>query len=187
MSSSNKYGGLSKAEYIALYNKWYSKLKKSGFEDIEWYDKKRAKGQNSDFLIDQSSKIRASYRQSIAEHYRLCRNFLTHYKFRDRKEKLIFKLYTDGTTYRSILKILKEKDLRSKRNYYYFTKSGKVGMSLFKLSRSYIPRLIKICHEWNVTNKKGCLHPNNTDVYAEEVLIKERTPYVENDINSDLD
>lgn len=66
-------------EFVQLQNKWYEKLKKSGFQDIEWYDPSSGLGQGSPFLksndIPDSGVLRKAYSSELQNHYRLCRNF----------------------------------------------------------------------------------------------------------------
>ena len=66
-------------EFVKLQSKWYDKLKKSGFEDIEWYNPKTGLGQGSPFLksdnIPDTGQIRKAYAPELENHFRLCRNF----------------------------------------------------------------------------------------------------------------
>ncbi len=72
-------------EFLKTRNEWYEKLKKSGFDDLEWYDEKTGMGQGSPYLRSKGNpttgKLRKTYSQSSSEHFRLCRNFLQHGAF----------------------------------------------------------------------------------------------------------
>lgn len=72
-------------EFLELNKEWYDKLKKDGFEDIEWFNPKTGIGQGSPFLRSKSSPdlgtLRARYSSALSQHYRLCRNFAAHGPF----------------------------------------------------------------------------------------------------------
>ena len=72
-------------EFIKLQKKWYKKLDRSGFEDLEWFNEKNGLGQGSPFLksknVPDTGTIRKKYTKSLQQHYRLCRNFRQHGDF----------------------------------------------------------------------------------------------------------
>lgn len=67
-------------EFVKLQSEWYDKLKKEGFDDIEWFDPKTGIGQGSPYLKTKGSVTQAAiernHTQALAQHYRICRNFL---------------------------------------------------------------------------------------------------------------
>jgi len=75
----------SNREFLDLQNKWYKKLKRSGFEDIEWTNPKTGRGQNSPYLKAGNSvtskQMRSESASALQQHYRLCRNFLANGPF----------------------------------------------------------------------------------------------------------
>lgn len=72
-------------EFRNLQSEWYDKLKKEGFEDIEWYNPKTGIGHGSRFLksknIPDTGNIVRNYSPDVENLYRLCRNFLAHGPF----------------------------------------------------------------------------------------------------------
>ena len=67
-------------QFVKLQNKWYKKLKQSGFQDLEWYNPDSGFGQGSPFLQTKGNitlgDVRRKYRETAAQYFRLSRNFL---------------------------------------------------------------------------------------------------------------
>jgi hypothetical protein len=147
---------LNKSKIRDLTNKWYDKLKKSGFEDIEFYDSNTGYGQNADYLKHSAAKMTAKYSTETAQHYRICTNFTTHYQFPNKKHKFIFNEYCNGTTFREILRRTKakNKDWVIKRN-------GRPRLSLFSLHH-LLKRYIKLAYDWNKTHPEGIMLQSDT-------------------------
>ena len=72
-------------EFIALQAEWYDKLKKDGFEDLEWFNPKTGIGQGSHYLRSSNNftmgELRRKYSSNLHQHYRLCQNFFSHGPF----------------------------------------------------------------------------------------------------------
>lgn len=167
---------ISKSEYIKLYAKWYDRLKREGFEDIEWFDPKTALGQSGHYMVKSTHKITKKYNEFTEEHYRLCRNFLTHFKFPNKKIEKIFELHTDGASYRDIIKELKKIAHKWAYRHYYYNKQGKPVITLFTLHK-IVPDLIEQCYRWNKENPEGILHPSQQDFMADDLLLNEDRKY----------
>lgn len=131
---------------------WYAKLAKSGFEDIENYKNKRAHSSNSPYIKQDSSLIPYKYKAATAEHYRICTHYCTNGTFKLKKHKYIFELYSDGMTFRDILK-----HLRVNKGGWYYSKKGYPLISLFSLHH-LIKKLIKDAYEYD---KKESLANND--------------------------
>lgn len=142
---------LNKSKIRDLTNKWYAKLKKSGFEDIEFYDSNTGYGQNADYLKNSAAKLASKYRPETAQHYRICSNFAAHYTFPNAKIKFIFSLYAEGVTFREIIKQTKA----HKYSWVYKSK-GKPKLSLFTLHHM-LKKYIKLAYEWNSTHPEGIM------------------------------
>ena len=152
-------------DFKALQAHWYAKLESKGFDDIEWTDPKTGRGQNSTYLKRSTGSIRRQYDSNVETHYRLARNFLTHWngwstlKMRVRA-KAIYALYSEGMPYRKIAARI--------NNDYRYAKT----ISIFTLSRM-LTRINKIMMEWNKTDKEGMLNPANEDIYLEDFKLKD--------------
>lgn len=92
-----------KAEFEKLKKKWYSKLKESGFEDIE-QDEDRLKVWSSDFRLDKSTKLA----ESKEAYYYMAGNFLNDYKFENQVDKIIWEKHAEAMSVRDIAVLLKE-------------------------------------------------------------------------------
>lgn len=166
---------LKSKKFRELQKKWYDKLKKDGFEDIEWVDHKTGVGQNSSFLKNSLSTRKKACEGGFAsskrfQYYRLASNFLHNYKdFKDladdgatkpnrgatkprAKSKSyktnvdyeLWKLHTEGSTYREISRSLKSLFRSPKRFSVYWVYYR-------------VKRLQDIMLQWNKTNSEGLL------------------------------
>lgn len=72
-------------QFIKLQNKWYDKLRKSGYDDIEFLNKQTGRGQDSPYLSSTKNrstyKIRKKYSSASSAYYRLSSIFLAHGEF----------------------------------------------------------------------------------------------------------
>lgn len=137
---------------VKLTNKWYKKLADSGFKDIEWYDETTGKGQNSDYIKRSASRMKHQYKPESFEHYRIMRNFVSHYKFKSNKDRIILEWYADGIRYRKILS-----KLRRLGGYYAYTTNGnkhRRNISLLTLHR-LIKKYVQIAYDWNKADSEG--------------------------------
>lgn len=101
-----------KPQFEALKAKWYKKLQKSGFDDIE-NDYGELKTYSGSKLGDASNVlVKVQARQ---EYYRLAGHFLHDYKFESKLHRLIWELHSTGVAGKPIAKILRAK--RFKTNY----------------------------------------------------------------------
>lgn len=164
-----------KQQLKELYKEWNKKLADSGFEDIEDWDQSGIDKQKSVVLPNkyrqQLIKHERLMQQGYEDHLRACENYHLHNHDKlDRLDGILIKWVSEGYSYREILGMLKEQhpDL-------YF-KNGKPGISLFKLSRAYIPRLTKQAYEWNKTSPDGLWNPANQDIYIDDFLIQPDKP-----------
>lgn len=88
-------------KYKQLQEAWYSKLKESGFKDIEYAD-----GSLKSY-VPTSFTARDPLMQSVTEeYYRMCYHFLNEYKFESELEKVIWEYHSNGLSARNIYKIL---------------------------------------------------------------------------------
>jgi hypothetical protein len=107
-------------QFKDLQDKWYKKLAKSGFEDIE---------QDEDHLINWSSsralrgKVNGSAyadvivsHQAVEEYYRLAGHFLHDYKFKDEYEKKVWILHADGNSHRDVAEALRTKSRKANKD-----------------------------------------------------------------------
>jgi hypothetical protein len=94
-----------------LQDKWYAKLKKSGFKDIE---------HDEDTLTEYSSVYfkKHTYDEMVEKqrYHDMANSFLEQYKFETEKDKLIWDYHTNGLSVRDIADLLKKVKLRANRN-----------------------------------------------------------------------
>lgn len=97
-----------KTKFEQLKAKWYKKLEKSGFEDIE-SDENNLKVWSSIFARKNSPEVW----QARAEYYQMATNFLEDYKFSNDVEKIVWEYHSNGISMRDISKLLKKARVKS--------------------------------------------------------------------------
>lgn len=93
-------------EFLELKNKWYEKLKKKGFNDIE-QDEEHLKQWSSYFKI----KYHKTTFEAREEYYRLAGKFLHDNKFKSKTDFFIWNQHSSGATMAKIKDRLKEKGI----------------------------------------------------------------------------
>ena len=94
-----------KKDLAGLQKKWYAKLKKEGFDDIE---------RNENDLKISSSRlfIRHKYTKELweakQEYYRLAEHFLNEYPFPNEFERLVWEYHTNAISLADIADLLKK-------------------------------------------------------------------------------
>jgi hypothetical protein len=86
-----------------LQQKWYAKLEKSGFKDIE-QDEDNLKRWSSDFT---TKKFLDTY-EAKADYYYMATQFLNDYKFETQIERVIWEYHAEGISNRNVAKLLKK-------------------------------------------------------------------------------
>jgi hypothetical protein len=81
---------------------WYAKLKKEGFDDIEYGDWMR-NGVSKSLL--RSPEV---VRSATQEYYYAANHFLHNYKFANRRDQVVWEYHTNGVSVRNISKLLKK-------------------------------------------------------------------------------
>lgn len=162
-----------------LQKKWYDKLKKQGFDDIEF-------SEHSPHLKRPDSSRVKTINASVENHYRYMRAFLEHYDWKNRPsilieknlkykylkgDKLLFSMYCDGIYYR---------DIRTA-----FNKKYKQGRDYKRIGSSKVRPLFWIFHRiklikeaamiWNKLDVNGILYDYD-EPYVRDILLKEPTP-----------
>jgi hypothetical protein len=93
-------------EFIKLQNKWYDKLSKKNFSDLEWLDKKSGSGQSSPFLRDSLSKFKhleASELTISASYFSDASAFTSLHKFPSKLHKFMWSMFAEGVSYRLMI------------------------------------------------------------------------------------
>lgn len=90
-------------EYKRLKDKWYKKLKASGFEDIEDTESPREmlKSWHSTWFFTHSDPL---HFKSKHRYFHMCEQFLNFYAFDSHEEKEIWVLHSEGFSVREIAK-----------------------------------------------------------------------------------
>ena len=148
---------IARSNFIKQQNNYYAKLRKSGFEDIEWLDRRTGKGQNSDILRKAAIRQRM-WRPEKAHYYRLLRNYVTHAKFKTKRDKFIMELLAEATSFRRTLKAyIRYTNYRYDKSLYTFFYKCQVLLTEALL--------------WNKIYPEGMLNPANQDSWATDVLL----------------
>ncbi len=102
---------MKKAEFNKLKAKWYKKLEKSGFQDLE-QDEIYFKRAN----FTTRNRTREFTWTSIQEYYQMASDFLASHDFESRIEQIIWEYHTNGISTRDIAdtlnKVRRKKILR---------------------------------------------------------------------------
>ena len=92
-----------KVDFKKLQQEWYTKLKTSGFADIEHAD--GSINSSKPYLMRAAHQV---YQDSVQEYYYLCYHFLNEHTFKSELEKVIWEYHTEGISNRQIATILKK-------------------------------------------------------------------------------
>lgn len=101
----------SSKEFKALQAKWYSKLEKSGFEDIEKHEG-FLKWSPRQTLNKSYNKDRKPFLDAKETYFRLAGYFLYDYEFVKKNDRIIWKLHAEGVSYRQMSTLLKDKNIK---------------------------------------------------------------------------
>lgn len=90
-------------EFKELQKHWYSKLERTGFDDVE---------SNEDMLTDWHSthfkeRNRSTDIGAIEEYYRIAGHFLHSYQFESKKEQTIWSYHSEGLSVRDIVSVMR--------------------------------------------------------------------------------
>lgn len=106
-----------KQDFKALKDKWYAKLEKSGFNDIEQDENNLNRWDSFHFKM-QHSPLEFN---SIEEYYRIANQMVHDYKFKSKLEKTIWTFHASGMEVTAIIKKLKSMNFKGKRVSTYYT------------------------------------------------------------------
>jgi hypothetical protein len=98
-------------KFKELQEKWYKKLEKSGFKDIEQDEYYFADGHG----VSTIDKRRVTW-EIQQEYYRLATHFLNDHKFKNRFEQIVWEYHSNGMSVRDIADTL-NKVRRKKTDY----------------------------------------------------------------------
>lgn len=89
-------------KFLKLQQQWYNKLKKKGFVDIE-HDEDHLKLSSERFVVRNSGAYaNPTLTSAKFEYYNNCRKFMSTYLFKNKREKEIFEMHTEGISIRDI-------------------------------------------------------------------------------------
>lgn len=91
------------SDFKKLKAKWYKKLKKEGFTDIE-----DEYGNLNTYSSHFSEKVVVQRFKDREPYYYMATNFLNDYKFANRIEKIVWEYHTEGIGIRDIATLLKK-------------------------------------------------------------------------------
>ncbi len=87
---------------------WYDKLKKEGFNDLEWINHATGAGQNGPYLKESSPPINEQKMEEHINHFAKCSRYLHYGKFKTPLHKKVWAMYCEGISYRNMMKKLKK-------------------------------------------------------------------------------
>lgn len=91
-----------------LLDKWYKKLKNSGFDDIENEDGRLRTGANNN--IENIQTVDSF--ENRQEYYRLVGHFLHEHQFKSAFDRIVWQLHGEGKSTREIVAHLKSKNFK---------------------------------------------------------------------------
>jgi hypothetical protein len=125
-------------QFELLKKKWYAKLKRAGFVDIEqdedsltnWSSSRFLRGKNRNKALEDVM----DYNLSKQEYYRLVGHFLHDHKFENKVDKLIWELHSEAISYRKIVSKLKHKgiDTNTMRIFHAITRLKTIMIERYK-------------------------------------------------------
>jgi ribulose bisphosphate carboxylase small subunit len=108
-------------QFKILQDKWYTKLQKLGFNDIEQDEDRLKNWESSKFLKGKShgksAKEVAQANDDKQEYYRLAGHFLHDHKFENAIEKFVWEKHADGVSHTKIPALLKRKGIKKERHW----------------------------------------------------------------------
>jgi hypothetical protein len=111
-------------KFLLLQEKWYRKLRESGWVDIEknnflinYHSMKLSREctYNSRANRGEVSRATRAYQESRRQYYRIAAQFLYSHKFQHPLHKRIWQLHVNGVSQRDIAKIIPELTLKKSR------------------------------------------------------------------------
>ena len=138
-------------EFHDLQTQWYEKLKTKGFKDLEFYDTKTGRGQNSPFLKHSLHSLRSSISDDKIVYYRILDNFLSYNPPKLKIYRHLLAFHAQGLTMREISR-------RMRRYINQYTPKFSVFWVHYHVSR-----LVKEAMLWNKTSPDGLLSDRNFD------------------------
>lgn len=94
-------------KFKKLQDKWYAKLEKEGFEDIEQKDGNLKVWHSQIFQNRRRKRSSPEAWEAKTEYYILAEHFLNLHKFKSKQEQTIWQLHSEGVSYEKIAKRLK--------------------------------------------------------------------------------
>jgi len=136
-------------DFLDLKDEWYDKLKLEGFKDIESSLEVYSRSQSG---IKKSALYTSmKYQKSIEIFYKLCRTYAVHGVFRSEIDKILFKWYAEGVSYRKMAKKLQTYcDIEPKNppKGQSYKERGIVPRSI-KFISVHMNRCIEDMYKWN--------------------------------------
>lgn len=132
----------SPAKFSKLQKEWYEKLKRSGFDDLEWTDHKSGEGHNSSFLRNSRTGVNARLDLNKELYYTMCRNWLTHAGPKKKIDRIMFEMHAEGKGYRDI--VAKVRGWLPKRSSH---------TSVFMRMKPLIAEMLR----WNEADERGVI------------------------------
>jgi hypothetical protein len=120
-----------------LQKKWYDRLKKEGFDDIEWTDHKTGYGQDSPHLKRSTYYISSKYSLGTENYYRLFRNFVSHATFTSKIDKTIAELHSEGFSYRQIIKQIRLRHRRTRSLFFIWSRMQKLTAEMVEFNKTH--------------------------------------------------
>lgn len=89
-------------KFKKLQEKWYSKLSKKGFDDIEQDESKLKQWSETYFKKGNLNQSNITVVTAKLAYYAMCRSFLETHKFKNKIERRMFEMHSEGLGVRVI-------------------------------------------------------------------------------------
>jgi hypothetical protein len=122
-------------KFEKLKEKWYSKLKREGFEDIE-KDEDSLKVWSSTIFGKTKALIQHGGWQAKATYYQMASTFLSEYKFDNDRERKIWEKHSEGLSMRDISVSLGTKRSKTYSRTYVWMVIKKLRIKMFDMYMS---------------------------------------------------
>jgi len=92
-------------KFAKLQAKWYKRLSKSGFFDLEWTDKNSGQGHSTPFLRKSLNKFKHLQQSELlnrAQYFIAAEAFTSQHNFPSRLHEFVWECYAEGLSYRQM-------------------------------------------------------------------------------------
>lgn len=111
-------------EFAKIQAKWYKKLSKSGFVDLEWTDKNSGAGHSTPFLRKSLNKFKHLHSSELLEkasYFVAAAAWADCHKFPTRLHQFIWECYAEGLSYRNMQAEIKSRGYKKQPSLFWIS------------------------------------------------------------------